>query len=154
MNRKILFSMLAGLAAASLLSAGEGETLFNDKCAMCHSPKIPKDMKSLVAPPAEGIAMHVKMAHPEKEAFVAFVTDYAMNPSAEKALCEKRTVKRFGIMPSQKGNVSEEELKKIAAYLYDHYALGGQLKKKHEKMKRRLMPGAASESDMQPVHGE
>jgi cytochrome c len=141
MNRKILFSTLISLAAASLLSAGEGEALFKSKCTMCHSLSIPKDMKSMIAPPAEGIAMHVKMAHHDKEAFIAFITDYALHPSAEKALCEKRTVKRFGIMPSQKDNVSEEELKKIAGYLYENFALGGHLHEKHRMMKERLMHG-------------
>ncbi len=82
--------------------------------------------------------MHVKMAHPKKEDFTAFVVDYVQAPSAEKALCEKETVKRFGIMPSQKGNVTPAQLRAIADYLYATFAKGGHLKMMHEQMKRRF----------------
>lgn len=150
MNRRTIFSVVLSLAAVGHLWAGEGEALFKAKCAVCHSPQMPKDMSKMIAPPAQGITMHVKMAHPQKEAFVAFVSDYALNPSAEKALCEGRTVRRFGIMPSQQGNVTEEELRKIAGYLYDHYALGGHLKEKHERMRRRFMQGPGHGQGMNP----
>jgi cytochrome c len=121
-----------------ILWAGEGAALFQEKCSACHNLKIPKDMSTMVAPPAQGITMHVKMAYPDKEAFKKFVVDYVIHPSKEKSLCEKKTVQRFGIMPSQKGNVTGKELEEIAEYLYENFAKGGHLKQKHEMMKRKI----------------
>ena len=111
---------------ATLLQAQEsGEALFKAKCSMCHITSRPTDISKLIAPPAMGITMHVKMAHSDRNGFKAFVKDYVINPSADKALCEKYTLQRFKVMPSQKGNVTPEELDKIADYLYDNFAKRG-----------------------------
>jgi len=40
-----------------------------------------------------GVAMHIKMAHPDKEGFTKFLVDYVQNPSAKKALCAKKPLK-------------------------------------------------------------
>lgn len=118
----LIIAIIMATAGVSAQSSGDG--LFKAKCSMCHIPSKPDDISKLVAPPAMGIAMHVKMAHPDREGFKAFIKDYALNPSAQKALCEKNTIARFNLMPSQKGNVTLEELDKIADYLYDNFAKG------------------------------
>lgn len=135
--KKIPFIIAVGISGSALW-AGEGAALFQEKCSACHNLNLPKDMSTIVAPPAQGIVMHVKMAYPDKKAFKKFVMDYVLHPSKEKSLCEKKTVQRFGIMPSQKGNVTEKQLEEIAEYLYENYATGGHLKQKHEMMKRKI----------------
>ncbi len=119
----------------------KGEELFKAKCSACHITTRPADRNKLIAPPAMGITMHVKMKYPNENDFQNFVVDYVLNPSAAKALCMPQTVKRFGVMPSQKGNVSEDELKDIADYLYKTFAKGGNLQKRHQMMMQRMHQG-------------
>jgi mono/diheme cytochrome c family protein len=99
----------------------EGKKLFENKCLTCHAstrPTTPEAMNSLIAPPIQGIMLHMNMNFEnDKKAMVVFLKDYVMNPSREKALCMPQKIDRFGLMPSLKGTVSPEELDKIAKYL-------------------------------------
>ncbi len=99
----------------------EGKILFENKCTACHTaarPSTPEAMNSLIAPPMQGVMLHVNMAFDyDKKAAIAFIKDYTLNPSKEKALCMPLKIDRFGLMPSQKGSVTTEELDKIANYL-------------------------------------
>ncbi len=113
---------LAALLGLTLVQAEESaEALFDAKCAMCHIKTQPTDFNSMVAPPVMGVMMHVKMRYPEKEEAVKFVTDYVLHPDKEKAVCMPQKIRRFGLMPSQQGNVTPEELKTIAEWMYDNY---------------------------------
>ena len=118
----LILPLITGFAVAS----DDGKQLFESKCSSCHTMGMPQDRAKMVAPPAMGITRHLKMAHPKREDFQKFLADYVINPSAEKALCRKQTVKKFGVMPSQKGNVTADELKNIADFLFDNYAKDGQ----------------------------
>ena len=97
------------------------EALFDLKCASCHTKTRPSDMSKMVAPPIMGVMRHVKMTYPKKDDGVKFIVDYVLEPSKDKALCMPQKIKRFGLMPSQKGNVSKEELQKIASWIYDNF---------------------------------
>ena len=103
----------------------QGEILFDQKCSMCHSKTFPKDINAVVAPAVMGVMRHVKIAYPNKSDAVAFIKDYALNPSEEKAICMPQKIKRFGLMPSQKGNVTEEELSVIASWMFDNFPKRG-----------------------------
>jgi hypothetical protein len=110
------------LASLSLNAAPSGEALFDANCAVCHMKErpTPQTRATMVAPPAMGVMFHVKEAFPgDRDAALEFVQDYVMNPSASKAKCLPRSIKRFGVMPSQKGVVTAEELSLIADYMYD-----------------------------------
>lgn len=100
-----------------------GEALFDAKCAVCHikTRPTPEMKKRLTAPPAMGVMFHVKAAFGDREGATAFVADYALNPSEQKAKCLPRSIRRFGVMPSQKGAVREAELSLIADYLYENF---------------------------------
>ena len=126
------------LAITGLYAQNSAEVLFKAKCSMCHILSRPNDISKLVAPPAMGITMHVKMAHPDREKFKAFIKDYVINPSVKKALCEKHTIARFSLMPSQKGNVTPEELDKIADYLFDNFAKGKMIGRGCRGMGRKM----------------
>ena len=97
------------------------EALVKSKCSICHTMTRPQDISKLIAPPMMGVMKHVKMAYSDKDNAVAFIKDYVLNPSSKKALCKPQKIKRFGLMPSQKGVVTKEELEKIADYLYMNY---------------------------------
>ena len=101
--------------------ANNASVLFDAKCSMCHSKTRPTDMKSVVAPAISGVMRHVKMSYLSKDKAVEFMVDYVLNPSKDKAICMPQKIDRFGLMPSQKGNVTKEELESIASWLYDNY---------------------------------
>ena len=68
-----------------------------------------------------GVMRHVIMRYATKDEAVAFISEYALNPEKPKAVCMPQKIKRFGLMPSQKGNVSKEELQTIAAWMYENF---------------------------------
>jgi cytochrome c len=129
-KRIVLPALLLLLAGCSDKPAHryDGEKLLKEKCAACHNldmpPKTTADEK---APPMMAVTFHVrdfmKVENPSEKRgkFIAFVADYVLHPSAEKSFCDKKSLEEYGVMPSQKGKVTEEEAKAIAAYMYDHY---------------------------------
>ncbi|MEA3492367.1 MAG: hypothetical protein U9R27_10755 [Campylobacterota bacterium] len=56
-----------------------------------------------------------------KEGFVAFVKDYIDEPDKRKSLYGKKAIKDFGLMPSLKGVMSDEESTQLADYIYRKY---------------------------------
>ncbi len=134
-------SILAGVTLQASQVSQSGRELFMQKCSMCHKTVRPKDMKSLVAPPISGVAAQVKMKYPLRKDAVAFISDYALNPQRSKSLCLPKRIKRFGLMPSQKGSVTKKQVVKIANYIYDNYPKKGFvpfLKINKNKMKKLL----------------
>ena len=117
----------------SALSAGgmDGKQLFTNKCAVCHSMSQPVDESKVVAPPARGVMFHMSEAFDSKEKIKAHIEDFVIEPSAEKAIC--KSVRRFGVMPSQKGAVSKEELGVIADWMVENLTMS---KGEHQKMER------------------
>jgi len=104
------------------------QNLLLEKCSSCHNldmpPKTSFDEK---APPMMAVTFHIRdfmeVNNPseKKQKFIDFVTDYALNPTAEKSFCDKKSLEDYGVMPSQKGKVSKEELQAIAGYIFDYY---------------------------------
>jgi len=117
----ILKKLIYIAGVSSLLLASDGASLFDAKCAMCHMKSRPSDMSTLVAPPIMGVMNHVKMTYTNKPEAVRFIVNYVLEPNRSKAVCMPQKIQRFGLMPSQKGNVTPEELEAIASWLYDNY---------------------------------
>jgi hypothetical protein len=112
--------ILTSVLSFYTLNASSGEELFNSKCAMCHVKTRPSDKSTLVAPPAMGVMHHIHMTYSNKKDAVAFMSEYILNPQQEKAVCMPKSIKRFGLMPSQKGNITKEEAKIITEWMYKH----------------------------------
>ena len=110
-------------AATAVMFAGEGEALVKKHCASCHmlaQPK-PEQIPTLTAPAFDAVIFHLKDAINGKDAQEKFIVDYVQNPSASKSVCESNKVAKFGVMPSLKGKVTEDELEEIAEYLLENY---------------------------------
>jgi len=107
------------------IEATKGKELFTQKCTSCHTLGKPKDRSTVVAPALNGVMKHLKMTYNEKEKGVAFIKDYVMNPTESKALCKPQKIKHFGLMPSQKDNVTVEELESIANWMFENYPQQG-----------------------------
>ncbi len=109
--------------AATALFADNAKALFESKCMGCHiaTKPTPELRAKMVAPPAFGVMFHVKERYKDRKDAIEFIVSYAMKPDRNKSVCMPRTIKRFGLMPSMKGSVSESELEAIAGYMYDNF---------------------------------
>ena len=116
-------SLILLLGTSSLMASESAQVLFEKRCNICHMTTMPTDaeFKTLVAPAIMGVMRHIKMEFGNKKEAVDFIVDYTLNPSKDKAICMPRKLKKFGLMPSQKENVTKEELRAIAEYIYDTY---------------------------------
>lgn len=117
MKKTILFTLLA-----SSLFGSSGEAIFKEKCISCHLLKKgwQIEMKSeLLAPTAFGVAKNLRGIFSSKEQFRNFVVDYLNEPQRIKVRCKEEVVKKFGLMPSMKDVLSDDEKRIVADYLFD-----------------------------------
>ncbi len=121
----------------------DGEVLIAQKCAKCHNLEMPpQSYENEIAPSMMAVTFHLKdFIHSndpsEHEAkIVEFVKDYVIEPSRDKSFCDKISLDSYGLMPSQKGQVTKDELEAIAHYMYETYDNMKMLKIMAEK--RRL----------------
>jgi len=120
------FTLLTGLILGSMtITASEqpidAKKLFSRSCVVCHTDKLtdPNNKGNLIGPPADEVLMHIKEKFSNKKEAVAFMVAYIMEPDASKALCA--SMDKFGLMPSMKGIVSNEEAKAITSMMYDTF---------------------------------
>lgn|SRR3989339_904064 len=119
---KKILSLSLLVASFTLLSAStEAEELAVKKCGECHLMGVvsAEKLKNMKAPPYWAITRKAREQYEKKEDKIKYIIDYAINPSEDKMLFPKDTVKLFGVMPSQKGKVTQEELKLIAEYIIE-----------------------------------
>ena len=116
-----LFLTLALLNIAN--ATPTGEELMKSKCVKCHLPTTPtpEQIQTVKAPPFESVLFHAKDALKKESEVKKHIMEFTLNPNISKSVCESNNVAKFGLMPSQKGSVTKEELKKIADYLYANY---------------------------------
>jgi len=122
MNLKKI-SLTVALLGLSFGYASTPSELLTKKCASCHMLESPKigQLSSLSAPAMDAVAFHTKLAYPKAKDQKTFMIDYVLNPNASKSVCESNKVSKFGVMPSQKGNVTKEELNIIIDYILKTY---------------------------------
>jgi len=106
----------------------DGKKLMEQKCSSCHNLDLPpKTFDHEKAPPMMAVAFHLRAFVPAGSASdkvpnaINFIKDYVINPSTSKSFCDKESLKSYGVMPSQKGKVTEEELQAIGEYLFNHF---------------------------------
>lgn len=135
MKHLLLISFLA-----SLLFANEeqefkaGQKVFDNVCSACHIELLDKKtalatFKTLKAPPMNEVAQQIKNNIIIKDddddvhraVVIAFIKDYIKHPELAKVMCNAPAVEKFGVMPSQKDVLSEEEINAISTWIYDRY---------------------------------
>lgn len=106
----------------------DGKALLEQKCASCHDLSVPPLLREKeVAPPMMAVAFHVydfiEASDESQKLYKAidFVVDYVKEPSLEKAFCDKESLKKYGLMPSLKISVSDDESRAIAKYMFSHF---------------------------------
>jgi hypothetical protein len=118
--KKILL-LLASTTAMTLASTGVA--LLEKKCASCHMLETPEfhQIPTLKAPAMDAVVFHINLAMKEEKKKKDFIVDYVFNPDISKSVCESNKVAKYGVMPSQKGNVKKEELVLIATEMLAQY---------------------------------
>jgi mono/diheme cytochrome c family protein len=91
----------------------EGFHLIENNCFSCHSPNA--SLENRIAPPMEAIKKHYINKNTSQAEFTADLINFMKNPTEEKSKMPG-AVDRFNLMP--KMNFSEDQLTKIAAYIY------------------------------------
>ena len=118
---KTIFTLAIIVSVASHLNAApEGLRLLEEKCSSCHMLNSSTKVKQtkISAPPMWGIMRNLQDSFATHEEGINFIIDYVMNPHIDKMVFPKAAEERFGLMPSMKGKLTDEELKTIANYLY------------------------------------
>jgi len=94
----------------------EGYILFKNNCYACHSV-ISKSHDEIIAPPMVAVKRRYQKSYSSKEEFVEALVNWSKDPIEENALM-RGAVQQFKVMPKQVFN--EDDLKKIAVYIYDN----------------------------------
>ena len=87
----------------------------------------PSSYENEIAPSMMAVTFHlkdfIKSNNPAEHEgkITSFIQDYVINPTREKSFCDKDSLDSYGVMPSQKGKVTKEELKAIAHYMYQTF---------------------------------
>jgi len=108
----------------------DGKKLIKQKCSQCHNLDIPpKTYEDEKAPPMMAVTFHIrdfiKVSNDSEKIpkAIEFVKDYVIYPSASKSFCDKQSLKTYGVMPSQKEKVTQDELEAIATYMFEHFTM-------------------------------
>jgi len=94
----------------------EDYTLFKNNCYACHSVTS-KSHDEIIAPPMVAVKRRYQKSYTSKEGFVEALVNWSKDPKEENALM-LGAVQQFKVMPKQA--FKEDDLKKIAAYIYDN----------------------------------
>ncbi len=126
--------ILLGTFSVLLFGSSKGYSLYKEKCAACHIESISKsafiqNISNMKAPPMVEVANQVKNNIIIKEddddihrqVVILFLKNYIDNPKLDYSMCNPAAIERFGLMPSQKGKLDEEEKQSIAEWIYDRY---------------------------------
>jgi len=98
------------------VSALQGKKLMEQKCYLWHSPTAPQE-EGRVGPPMIAVKAHYQQEFSERQVFIDSMAAFVLEPNQNRVKL-KGAARRFGLMP--KATCNEEEIKKIAAYLYDY----------------------------------
>jgi mono/diheme cytochrome c family protein len=134
MKKIFILSSLAAVLGCSQLYAADGYEVYKSKCSECHienisKAEVVKNFKEMKAPPMVEVSNQVRNNIVIKDGdddvhrhvVKLFIKDYIDNPILEKSMCNPMALERFGVMPSQKGKLSEEEKEAVAEWIYDRY---------------------------------
>ncbi|MDD2699219.1 MAG: hypothetical protein PHF17_10495 [Arcobacteraceae bacterium] len=127
----VLIVSQIGLSGSEVRDA---KILFEKKCQMCHATTAPKSKQKkmlMVSPPMNVVAknmvwgidsLHDKISDEDlRNESITFMKDYLYNPDRKKSNCEDISFEKFGMMPSLKGFITEQELDVLLPWVYDNF---------------------------------
>ena len=141
MKKMTLLAAALLFSTLTLSAKSSGTEIYEANCKACHmlKPMMDKEkmmqmskadrmsmkekmMKNMKAPPMAKVSAKLKHDFKdEKVQIVAFVKDYIVNPSVDKAHCMPMALERFGVMPAIGKSLSAEDLDTIANWVVDNF---------------------------------
>ena len=125
---------LITIACSTLLMASDGYSVYQKHCSGCHvemmeKNEVLKKLHTLKAPPMvevsnrlrENIIIADEDEDVKRRVMIAFIKDYIDYPDVQYSMCHPMAIEKFGIMPSQKGKLSEEEKHSVAEWIVERY---------------------------------
>jgi hypothetical protein len=125
---------LLTLFALSPLWSADGYNVYLKHCSSCHVEMMDKAttikrFRTLKAPPmvevSNRLRTNIVIADEDEDVHrhlvTLFIRDYIDNPELYKTMCQPMALERFGVMPSLKGVLSDEEKQAVAEWIYDRY---------------------------------
>ncbi|MGD9655239.1 MAG: cytochrome c [Sulfuricurvum sp.] len=125
---------LLSITTSMMLSAADGYGIYQNFCASCHAEMLSKEevlknINALKAPPmvevSNRLKANIRIADNDNDikrrVITAFIKDYIQNPDIMYSMCEPMALEKFGVMPSLKGKLSEEQRQSVAEWVYDRY---------------------------------
>lgn len=121
MKKLVGLSLMLGALSFVWASDVAVEALAVAKCGECHlMGAITKEkLGNMKAPPYWAIAKKAREKYEKEEDKIKYIVDYAFEPTEDKMLFPKETKEKFGVMPSLKGKVTEEEVRMISTYILE-----------------------------------
>lgn len=129
----IKIGMILGITLS--LYGADGYGIYKKQCMQCHvemmeKKEVLKVLHTLKAPPMVEVSNRLKeniiIADEDEDVkrrvTIAFIKDYIENPSVQYSMCHPMAIEKFGIMPSLKGKLNEEEKQAVAEWIIDRYA--------------------------------
>lgn len=129
----IKIGMILGISLS--LYGADGYGVYKKQCMQCHvemmeKKEVLKVLHTLKAPPMVEVSNRLKeniiIADEDEDVkrrvTIAFIKDYIENPSVQYSMCHPMAIEKFGIMPSLKGKLNEEEKQAVAEWIIDRYA--------------------------------
>ncbi len=101
---------------ATKIKQSEDYILFKNNCYACHSVTSTSH-DEIIAPPMVAVKRRYQKSYTSKEDFVEAFVNWSKDPKEENALM-RGAVQQFKVMPKQ--IFKEEDLQKIATYIYDN----------------------------------
>lgn len=115
-KKKDLSKVVSNNLKMEFVQNSEGYNLLKMKCYACHSV-VSSSHDAIIAPPMAAVKRRYSMQFNTKESFVNAITKWAVNPNMDDAKM-RGAVAKFQVMPKQ--NFKEEEIRKIAVYMYEN----------------------------------
>ncbi len=112
MKKLMLITLVFAFNSMALTPEAEKGKVAISACLACHNPELTPSL----APPFYGVQNRYKRNYDDKQSFITAISNWAKNPSQEKALM-KRPVKKLGLMPAMP--LPDDMLAQIGAYLYE-----------------------------------
>ena len=108
---------------STMMFAATGAELTKTNCASCHmlTTPTPDMIPTMTAPAMDAVMFHINLQMSDKKEIKAFIMEYAINPKASKSVCESNKVEKFGVMPSLKGKISEQDLGSVADHMMANF---------------------------------
>lgn len=153
--KKHLYKLSLALSIVLMCGCGDDtpqktydeQKLLKQKCSSCHNLDMPpQTFENEKAPPMMAVAFHivnfVKTNDESQRVLKAkeFVQDYVINPSADKSFCDKESLESYGVMPSQKGKITPDELRAVSNYIFENYTQKKLMKAQKEKREFNALP--------------